>query len=552
MKQKHSWATKPQHALDSRSERCLRGECNFPPPVPLPKLGSPTNLAVNSTEAPPGRTESYWLHKKRPVNSHHQERTRRSMASQSRQASYCHNYSSYGVSDVMESRYRGSTLGDPRAGGGISSLGRGLKGVGVTRESYDLSHYSRDLTSSSLPYSLSTTHRRPLTLSTPIHSSFSSSSSMYHPRSSLTLSRPISPPAIYRPLCTLTRRCCPSSLRADMSNLSLSKESSWIVAGSTRTALRGGDLFPCAGADVTAQKTGPKAGEIGLRNLGNTCFMASIIQCLSHARPLRDLCLERTSCVRSNSLLNEFSLLLRDLWGGNGAGETRTSSVGGAVSPLGLHVEVQHLAPQFSGYRDVCREESRISALFRGRLQSSLTCCTCNHRSLTHEAFWDLALPLPSFTSDCSLHDCLQLFMQEEVLNGTEQPLCERCRQKRRSKKSLMVEKWPAILILYLKRYRNDRNSISSVCRNVSFPLTNLNLSAFSTHSTGPLYSLFAVVRHSGSLNCGHYVATCRHTDKGNWLMFDDCTVVPISATDVVSREAYILFYEQTSSMARL
>uniref|UniRef100_UPI00358EBE16 ubiquitin carboxyl-terminal hydrolase 2-like isoform X2 n=1 Tax=Myxine glutinosa TaxID=7769 RepID=UPI00358EBE16 len=509
--------------------------------------------------------------------SHNKDRTRGSMASQSRQASYRHDYSSHGASNLLGSRLRVTTLGDPGPRG-ISSLGRGLKGVGATRDSYDLpSHYSRDLTPSYLPYPLSTTHRRPLTLDTPMHSYLSSSSSIYHPRPSPTLSRPISPPAIYRPLCTTTHRYSPS-LRTDMSNLSLSKESRGAVAVSTRAALRGGDLFPCAETDVATQKTGPKAGEIGLRNLGNTCFMASIIQCLSHARPLRDFCLERASCVHPSSLLNEFSSLLRDLWAGNGGGGTRTSGVGAAVSPSGLHVEVQHLAPQFSGHRQqdaqefllfllegmhsdligrprlraACREESRISALFRGRLQSSLTCCTCHHQSLTHEAFWDLALPLPSFTTDCSLHDCLHLFTQEEVLEGTEQPLCERCKQKRRSKKILTVEKWPTILILYLKRYRNDRYSTSSVCRNISFPLTNLNLSAFSTHSTGPLYSLFAVVRHSGSLNCGHYVATCRHTDKGSWLMFDDCMVVPISATDVVSCEAYILLYEQTSSMAHL
>ena len=63
-------------------------------------------------------------------------------------------------------------------------------------------------------------------------------------------------------------------------------------------------------------------------------------------------------------------------------------------------------------------------------------------------------------------------------------------------------------------------------------------------------YDLYAVCNHHGSdLQGGHYTATCRNPTDGQWYLFDDNHVQKLdSEREVVSDEAYILFYQRYNS----
>ncbi|XP_051947736.1 LOW QUALITY PROTEIN: ubiquitin carboxyl-terminal hydrolase 21 [Xyrauchen texanus] len=342
------------------------------------------------------------------------------------------------------------------------------------------------------------------------------------------------------------------------------------------------------------------SGQVGLRNVGNTCFLNAIVQCLSHTRSLRDYCLLKVVYLQdkhSNQepvLMNEFSNVLAGLWDCDG-GET-------TVNPGKFYHIFKEAVPYFSGYsqqdaqeflrflldrlhteinrqtskhpaviemkeptctrfriseeafamwqRHLDRDDSKIVDLFSGQLQlSSLHCSVCSHYSNTFDVFCDLSLPIPkksNYGRIVTLRECLDLFSQEENLDKEKTPMCERCNRHTKSTKRLTIQRFPRILVLHLNRFTMSRYSICKSTVSVSFPLTGLDMGPFGPVDCGPvLYDLYAVCNHSGTVNMGHYMAACR-VEEG-WCNYNDSCVSTISEEKLQSNQAYVLFYELKS-----
>ncbi|XP_040339240.1 ubiquitin carboxyl-terminal hydrolase 2 isoform X2 [Herpailurus yagouaroundi] len=341
-------------------------------------------------------------------------------------------------------------------------------------------------------------------------------------------------------------------------------------------------------------------GLAGLRNLGNTCFMNSILQCLSNTRELRDYCLQRLymrdlshgSSVHT-ALMEEFAKLIQTIW---------TSSPNDVVSPSEFKTQIQRYAPRFVGYNQqdaqeflrflldglhnevnrvtvrpksnpenldhlpddekgrqmwrkyLEREDSRIGDLFVGQLKSSLTCTDCGYCSTVFDPFWDLSLPIAKRGyPEVTLMDCMRLFTKEDVLDGDEKPTCCHCRARKRCIKKFSIQRFPKILVLHLKRFSESRIRTSKLTTFVNFPLRDLDLREFASENTNhAVYNLYAVSNHSGTTMGGHYTAYCRSPVTGEWHTFNDSSVTPMSSSQVRTSDAYLLFYELASPPSRM
>ncbi|KAM6173153.1 ubiquitin carboxyl-terminal hydrolase 2 isoform 1-T1 [Erethizon dorsatum] len=352
------------------------------------------------------------------------------------------------------------------------------------------------------------------------------------------------------------------------------------------------------GRDTTNSKS--TQGLAGLRNLGNTCFMNSILQCLSNTRELRDYCLQRlymrdlshTSSAHT-ALMEEFAKLIQTMW---------TSCPSDVVSPSEFKTQIQRYAPRFVGYNQqdaqeflrflldglhnevnrvtvkpksnaenldhlsddekgrqmwrkyLEREDSRIGDLFVGQLKSSLTCTDCGYCSTVFDPFWDLSLPIAKRGyPEVTLMDCMRLFTKEDVLDGDEKPTCCRCRARKRCIKKFSIQRFPKILVLHLKRFSESRIRTSKLTTFVNFPLRDLDLREFASENNNhTVYNLYAVSNHSGTTMGGHYTAYCRSPVTGEWHTFNDSSVTPMSSSQVRTSDAYLLFYELASPPSRM
>nr|XP_033775867.1 ubiquitin carboxyl-terminal hydrolase 8 isoform X2 [Geotrypetes seraphini] len=329
----------------------------------------------------------------------------------------------------------------------------------------------------------------------------------------------------------------------------------------------------------------------GLRNLGNTCYMNSVLQCLCNTPYLAEYFHKNSyqdDINRSNLLghkgevADEFGIIMKALW----SGQYRY------VSPRDFKVTIGKINEQFAGYsqqdsqelllflmdglhEDLNKADNRkrykeedneipddfkaadkawikhkmlnesiIVKLFQGQFKSTVQCLTCHKKSRTFEAFMYLSLPLAS-TSKCSLQDCLKLFSKEEKLTDNNRFYCSHCKTRRDSLKKIEIWKLPPVLLVHFKRFSYEGRWRQKLQTYVDFPLECLDLSQYVIGPKNNLkrYNLFAVSNHYGGLDGGHYTAYGRNAAKQRWFKFDDQDVSEMSTSSVKSSAAYILFY---------
>ena len=328
-------------------------------------------------------------------------------------------------------------------------------------------------------------------------------------------------------------------------------------------------------------------GLSGMANLGNTCFINSCMQVLSHTYELNEL-LNRDNSINKNMegvLLNEWNKLRQLLWSENCI-----------VSPQGWLRGIQLVASKkdkdvFTGYaqndlpefllfvldcfhgglqRKVSmeikgdtktnsdkiakkcyemivemyeKEYSEIIDLFMGVHISQIISQEGFILSNRPEPFFTLDLPIPTNKKNPSIYDCLNLYSQPEKLEGENAWFNEETNQKENVYRRITFWKAPDILIIALKRFNNSGRKIQSL---VDFPIENFDFSNYLYSSNEkPMYDLYGICNHSGGTMGGHYTAFCKNANN-LWYLFNDTHVSQMNdVSKIISTQAYCLFYRK-------
>ncbi|KAJ7984549.1 hypothetical protein DPEC_G00355950 [Dallia pectoralis] len=174
---------------------------------------------------------------------------------------------------------------------------------------------------------------------------------------------------------------------------------------------------------------------------------------------------------------------------------------------------------------------------------------------------------------NCSLAQCFQLYTKEEQLAPDDAWRCPHCKQLQQGSIKLSLWTLPDILILHLKRFRQDGDRRMKMQNMVKFPLIGMDMaphmvkrsqSSWSLPSHWSpwrrpygmgrdpedyLYDLYAVCNHHGTMAGGHYTAHCKNSIDGMWYCFDDSDVHAMSDDEVCKQNAYILFYQRRATI---
>ncbi|XP_062819655.1 inactive ubiquitin carboxyl-terminal hydrolase 50 [Anolis carolinensis] len=337
--------------------------------------------------------------------------------------------------------------------------------------------------------------------------------------------------------------------------------------------------------DESRDETNPQyQGLTGLRNLGNTCYMNAVIQCLSSVSPLVEYFLsgKYTAALDKDNgeIATAFAYLMNDMWLGDFdcvspevfrlvIGERYPAFIKKTqqdAQEFLIHVlnELHEALKKTSKKRNqgtssstwdsrasYVSESSIITRLFEGHLSYDIMCLECQNTTYKNEIFTVLSLPIP-YETECSLEECLECFFQQDMLTWNNQINCSCCGTKTDAAVKASIAKAPKVVVFHLKRFDCQGLYKKKLKTDIYYPLNNLDLSSYiyPLFRKNPKYSLFAVVNHFGDLDGGHYTAFCKHTLTQSWYSFDDSQISEISECDVHTSAAYLLFYSsQTFSV---
>eukprot|EP01088_Endostelium_zonatum_P020559 TRINITY_DN7633_c0_g1_i2.p1 TRINITY_DN7633_c0_g1~~TRINITY_DN7633_c0_g1_i2.p1 ORF type:complete len:1019 (-),score=151.37 TRINITY_DN7633_c0_g1_i2:53-3109(-) len=336
---------------------------------------------------------------------------------------------------------------------------------------------------------------------------------------------------------------------------------------------------------------------VGIKNLGATCYMGSLIQTLYFNKVFR-AGMYRWQKPKDNMELDgkeEICVQLQNIFTNLQKGDAKHFNPELFAKSCNIKTASQEDAQEFFKLLITFLEEGQgmqelIKSLFQGEYLRQTECLECGNKTNQKDEFYELDLNIENKTN---LSDCIAEHFNEETLSGYA---CDKCSKKdANAKRTLSVLKFPPVLNVQLLRFvydvgtKNkkklfhklafektlDASKYSAFTPSAAAPATN-DTSSMSTddkesgsdgsgveeahktvRTTNPnkvLYDLTAVLCHIGySAYGGHYIAYIYDTTEESWYKFNDSDVTRCLLHNPFENDEheYMLIYKKRDYLKR-
>lgn len=328
----------------------------------------------------------------------------------------------------------------------------------------------------------------------------------------------------------------------------------------------------------------------GLANIGNTCSINTLIQCLGHCPSFLEYILHKEVLISKKegqrySIYEELREIFRQMWVEKHSLAPHRfikafyESLGNLYTPgdqfdftemwmllLNNLIEETHNEAHISNHQIIrcydspvlsylqknaqatwkqffMKTNSPLNDLIQGMQIQQVECNSCKHiyHNLEPTAFHYIEIQYGNHLSAG-----FQKLFSQEPMEGWK---CDQCKEEK-GNKVIRFWKLPTIWIIILQRF-NQTSKIGNPV-DIMKEFTLERSMEFSSMSTEPspssfTYELKAIANHYGSLHGGHYNAICKNNSE-EWCEYDDLGVSKIQNIDILlkqNRNAYVLFYER-------